>query len=147
MNILTIDPGASGGLALWDSYDKTIALYKMPDGMTEQVALIEELGKGAKAYIEKVGTYVPGNSATAAVKFARHCGHLEAALYCFGIPSAQVAPGVWMKVLGRLPKKKSERKSAIKERLQRMYPYLKLTLSTSDALGMMRWALSEEGKL
>ena len=58
---------------------------------------------------------MPGNSGPAAATFARHCGHLEAILYVLGIPTEQVAPGVWQRSLGELPKDKPERKRAIRE--------------------------------
>jgi hypothetical protein len=47
--------------------------------------------------MEKVFTNVPGNHVGTACTFARHCGHLEAALYVLGIPFTEVAPAMWMK--------------------------------------------------
>jgi hypothetical protein len=112
----------------------------MPDGMTAQVdrlrALAAEL-PGLTAVMEKVGTYVPGNHVGSACTFARHCGHLEAALYALGIPFTEVAPGVWMKKLGTLPKDKPERKRAIRELMARRFPELEVTLKTADALGLL----------
>jgi hypothetical protein len=64
--------------------------------------------------MEKVGGYQPGNSGPAAATFARHCGHLEAALYLLGVPVITVLPAKWMRVIG-VPAKleKGERKNAI----------------------------------
>lgn len=141
--IITIDPGASGGVA-WIETDGYSRAAKMPDGMSTQADFLRKLsmieGTGnTKAILEKVGTYVPGNSGPAAATFARHCGHLEAILYCLGLPVHQVTPGVWMKSLGVLPKDKQERKRAIKEMMARLHPHLAVTLSTADALGMLYW--------
>lgn len=72
-----------------------------------------------------------------ACTFARHCGHLEAALYALGIPFTEVAPGVWMKRLGALPKDKRERKAMIRELMARRYPHLEVTLRTADALALV----------
>lgn len=140
--ILCIDPGASGGLAI-GRQDGTIEAYAMRDGMTEQIDAIRHIAAtnpGLMAVIEKVGFHRPGNSAVSTAKFARHCGHLEAALYSVGVPFEEVAPGVWMKALGALPADKTARKNAIKETVARRFPHLKVTLKTADALGMLVWA-------
>lgn len=135
--MIAIDPGASGGIA-WMDNDGIIHAEYMPDGMSEQVDLIRWLkvqGHGS-AVIENVGGYMPGNSATAAVKFARHCGHIEAACYCFGVAIEYVAPQTWMKGIGTFSKDKIERKRQIKEAMARRYPHIKVTLKNADALGL-----------
>ena len=137
--LLAIDPGASGGLA-WRTPDGTVHAEPMPDGMTAQVDRLRSLAArlpGLTAIMEKVGTYVPGNHVGSACSFARHCGHLEAALYALGIPFTEVAPGVWMKRLGSLPKDKAERKRAIRELMARRFPGLEVTLKTADVLGLL----------
>ena len=136
---LAIDPGASGGLA-WRDADGIVHADPMPDGMTAQVDYLRSLAAGLpglSAIMEKVGTYVPGNHVGSACTFARHCGHLEAALYALGIPFTEVAPAVWMKKLGTLPKDKPERKRAIRELMARQFPALDVTLKTADALGLL----------
>lgn len=147
--IIAIDPGASGGIA-WIDGDGTVSAERMPDGMAAQCdrlrSIAAVLGSGAVAVMERVGAYMPGNAGTGAVKFARHCGHLEAALYCFGVPVEQVAPATWMKVCGPLPKgmdpsAKLARKRAIKDAVARRFPRLTVTLSTADALGILWWAM------
>jgi hypothetical protein len=45
-------------------------------------------------------------------------------------------------VMGEVPKDKKERKNKIKELMARKYPHLKVTLSTSDALGILTWGMS-----
>jgi hypothetical protein len=143
INIIAIDPGANGGIAWVEDF--TIHAAPMPDGMTEQADTIREIwvnGKIKKAVIEKTGSYVPGNSGPAAATFARHCGHIEAILYMLSLPTIQVAPQIWQKSLGSLPKDKKERKNAIKEQMARRYPYLKVTLKTADALGILTYALA-----
>jgi hypothetical protein len=145
--IIAIDTGKNGGFA-WRDREGVACAVKMPSGMTEQVdglrALRVELGRTASAVAEKVGTYRPGNSGPAAATFARHCGHIEAALFVLGISTEQVAPGVWMRSLGALPKDKTARKKAIKEAMQRRHPHIKVTLSTADALGILGWAEAKD---
>ena len=141
--ILCIDPGASGGMAI-ARHDGSIEAYPMRDGMTEQVDAIRDIADtnpGLMAVIEKVGFHRPGNSAVSTAKFARHCGHLEAALYSVGVPFEEIAPTVWMKTLGALPADKTARKKAIKENVARRFPHLDVTLKTADALGMLVWAM------
>ena len=145
---ICIDPGAAGGVA-WTESDGTVWASPMPSGMTAQADLLRSLVAslpGAVAVLERVGGYMPGNSGPAACTFARHCGHLEAALYLLGVPSEQVAPGVWMKALGALPSEKPERKRAIREAMARRYPALAVTMKTADALGILTWA-TERGAI
>ena len=143
MNILAIDPGAGGGFA-WKDYDGIIQAMKMPKGMTAQADAIRHIAAvnfGLACVIEKVGGYMPGNSGPAAATFARHCGNLEAILYCYGIPTSQVSPQKWMKGIGSFPKDQKERKNAIKEMMSRLYPNLTVTLGTADALGILTYVL------
>ena len=136
--LMAIDPGASGGIA-WVDLDGGTDAEKMPDTMTGMVEKLIELKAAGinAAVIEKTGSYMPGNSGPAAVKFARHCGHIEAALYALGISTTQVAPSVWQKRLGALPKDKKARKAAIKNAMAAKHPHLKVTLATADALAML----------
>jgi len=46
-----------------------------------------------------------------------------------------------MSKIGTWSKDKPERKRQIKDEMQRRYPYLKVTLRTSDALGMLTYAV------
>ena len=141
-----IDPGANGGIAYTDS-DGIVQAIPMPDGMTAQCDMIRSLAvhlPGAKVVMERVGSYVPGNSGPSAAKFARHCGHLDAACYMAGLPVQLVAPQTWQKAVGLMPKDKGERKRAIKEAMQRRYPHLGVTLKTADALGILTWAAGRE---
>lgn len=140
---ISIDPGAGGGIA-WTDRDGITHAEPMPEGMTAQAdrlrALAAELA-GAVAVLEKTGGYMPGNSGPAAVTFARHCGHLDAILYMAGLPTSTVAPGVWQRAIGELPKDKPERKRAIREAMARRFPALAVTLKTADALGILTWAM------
>lgn len=143
-SLLAIDPGASGALAWMDLKEEVAQVEKMPKGMTAQADCLRELAASHKdivAFVEKTGTVRPSDAKPAAAKFARHCGHLEAMLYCFGMPTIQVAPSVWQKSLGSLPREKGKRKKRIKEVMARRFPALKVTLSTADALGILTYAM------
>lgn len=145
LSIMAIDPGANGGIAFTDG--DTTGCFPMPEGMSAQADKIRSLvveGGINRAIVERVGTYMPGNSGPAAATFARHCGHIEAILYCFGVPTDQVMPKKWQASFGTLPKDKQERKRAIKEAMARHYPHLPVTLKTADALGILTWAIKNE---
>lgn len=138
-SIVAIDPGASGGIA-WIDIDGIVQAEPMPTGMTEQVDFLRSIRMTcSRAVVEKVGTYMPGNSGPAAATFARHCGHLDAVLYCLSYSVDLITPAKWMKALGTFPKDKAERKRAIKEAMARRYPHLKVTLKTADALGILTY--------
>lgn len=141
--IIAIDPGASGGIATIDR-DGVERAEPMHDSMTDIIDHLRNeaamLGPDAVAFVENVGGYRPGNSGPSAYKFARHVGQIEAALYCLGVPTTQVAPQTWMRALGTLPADKAERKRTIKERMARKHPHLGVTLATADALGILTWA-------
>ena len=140
MKTLAVDPGASGAF-VWNDDEGIVHTEKIPDGMTAICDWVRDhLGKIDRAVVENVGGYRSGNSGPSSVKFARHVGNLEAALYMAGIPTVKVAPQTWMKALGTWPKDKAERKRAIKESMARLYPHLSVTLSNADALGILTWA-------
>ena len=139
--ILACDPGQSGGFA-WTDDDGIVHAMPMPEGMSAQIDNIRGFASvGYHAIIENVGYHMPGNSAVATSKFARHVGHLESACYAFAMPVTYVAPQTWMKALGTWPKEKRERKTAIKEAMARRYPHLDVTLKTADALGLLTFCL------
>jgi hypothetical protein len=146
MKFISIDPGQSGGIA-WTDSDGITQCQPMPNGMTEQADFIRSLASpGSKCVMEHVGYYRPGNSGVAAATFARHCGALEAMLYCMGIPAEQVTPQKWMKHFGTLPKDKKERKHAIRELMARRYPHLTVTLKVADALGLLTFYAETKGE-
>ena len=143
--ILAIDPGQSGGIA-WMDDDGIINCADMPPtpgDIIDHLRMLKANGHTLTAYLEKTGGYVPGNSGPAACKFARGCGLLEGAIMALSIPLVEIAPAVWMKSLGALPKDKRDRKNAIKGLMQARYPHLKITLSTADALGLLTYALEK----
>jgi hypothetical protein len=145
LRLIAIDPGQSGGIA-WNE-DDIVHAEPMPEGMTAQIDKLRSLRRPGiqVSVMERTGTYVPGNSGVAAATFARHCGNLEAALYCYGIPTEQVTPQKWMKHFGALPKEKKLRKHAIRELMARRYPHLTMTLKTADALALFTYYMETKG--
>ena len=136
--LITIDCGKSGGIAYTDE-DNIVQAIKMPDTMIDQIDFLRTLSMRIEnVVIEKAGMHMAGNNASSSAKFARHCGHIEAICATLGYSIELVTPQKWMKLLGTLPKEKKDRKNAIKAMVQMKYPHLKVTLATSDALGLMK---------
>jgi hypothetical protein len=151
--IIAIDPGSvSGGIA-WQDTDGRVFADSMPEGLSEIYSYLKGLVVmvDRECVIERVGTYVKGNAGPAAATFARHCGHLDAILYALSIPVVDnPTPGQWMKAMG-VPKftgtparQKQLRKNWIKDKVSRRFPHLKVTLSTSDALGLLAYYLDKK---
>lgn len=92
--LVAIDPGANGAIAC--KVDGKVYAFKMPDTPKDIWLLILSLKTdNAFCWIEQVGAYFSGNSGPAAVKFARHCGHLDMALLAAGISYDTVLPSKW----------------------------------------------------
>lgn len=139
--MLAIDPGASGAI-VYDSPDG-VQVVNMPDGIDDLLEAIRDARfagsdttQSLYCFVEKVGTYMPGNSGPAAATFARHCGRVEMAVHACGLAQIQITPAVWMKSLGALPSDKSARKKRIKELMAMRFPDIKVTLKNADALGI-----------
>jgi len=167
MVLIAVDPGGSGGICWQINNHKVLAanMGSTPKDIYEQLKLLSQADKNVKCYIERVGNYVAGNAGPGAVKFAKHCGHLEGFLIALEIPYYEILPATWQafligkpnhpkipkEVQGKerkqiLAKRKTERKNKIKIRVQGLYPHLKITLATSDALGILCYAVAQENK-
>ena len=147
--IIGIDVGKNGGIA-WITDGKPCA-EKMPDTLQDLWELIHDIKyrffRGEeiefKAYIEEVhvspsfakskdgkeNTHRMG--ARSAFTFGRGYGNLEMALTAAGIPFERVSPQKWQKSLGCLTKGD---KNVSKRKAQELFPSLKITHATADAL-------------
>jgi hypothetical protein len=109
--------------------------------------------RGIKCIYEDVGYHRQGNNAQHSATFANHCGFLRGLLVCLFIDHEKVTPKEWQKVCpsvlvkpkrGASAKEKAkysrDRKNEIKAQMQALYPHLKITLATADALGILTWA-------
>lgn len=136
--IIAIDPGKSGGFAVGGDISSP-ALHNMPDTLGDLVGLFREFPTGSVVYMEKVGGYAGGAGApgSAMFNFGKGVGHLEAISYSLGFETRQVMPQKWQKALSlgtSTGMTKGEWKNKLKATAQQLYPNLKVTLSTSDAL-------------
>jgi len=140
MITIGIDPGKNGGIA-WISDGKP-CVEKMPDTLADLWELIEDIRDGElatprfngehgyKAYLEQVHSS-PQMGVVSAFSFGNGYGHLEMALTAAGIPFERVRPQVWQKAMGCLTRGE---KNVTKRKAQELYPQLKVTHATADAL-------------
>lgn len=142
MVILGIDPGLAGGVAV--CHEGKMTAYNMPQTYTDIFDFFEGIVKAyapdeVVAFLEDVGHGMPGQSSKATATFARHCGYLEMALYALKVRTYEVKPQKWQKAysntLGKSSQyEKREWKNRLKQLAQQMYPGLKVTLKTADAI-------------
>lgn len=173
--IIAIDPGASGAI-VWRGSNSHLESHNMPDTLRGILDLLNEAKAQAImnpkdpeepviAYMEKVGTYMPGNSGPSAATFAEHVGALKMALIATCIKHELITPATWehayigKQVYDTLPKdlpaqdrrrilaeRKRERKRLIKAKGERLFPEIKVTLSNADALGMLWYGEREQAQ-
>lgn len=150
-----IDPGVSGGIAIVDE-ERTLYLVRpMPETGLELLCLIKvAVGSNASVYrgvLEQVSGWQGGNKkedgsdhksqgapGSAMFEFGRSFGHCELALAAADIHEGTgydlVRPQKWQKEFN-LPKLEySDRKRYCRDLAQEMFPDVKVTLATADAL-------------
>ena len=145
MIIIGIDPGASGGAAVYDEDEHALFTHKCPDNTKAMTAIINS----AKArswiddqqlicVIEKVHAF-PTDARSSAFKFGMNFGKWLGILGSLNVTTMEVTPQRWMKSFQPLPKIKKERKNELKKIASEMFPENKITLSTSDAALIAAW--------
>jgi hypothetical protein len=158
MNVvfIGIDPGASGGLACVGAEGPAgvAVACKMPEtdegvlhwlrshkaGLSgTTLAALEEVGGWVhRRHMETEGGARDRHTGSSMFKFGTSYGACKMALVSVGAKPLLVRPQEWQRALGVPPKGKSEKKTAFKGRLKEMaqglYPALRVTLSTCDAL-------------
>jgi|SRR5688572_28826265 len=174
MNLMSIDPGASGGLAF--CIMDRVWCAKMPDTQPDILHLIQQARKESPlhvadmtCYIEQVPKYVGQDvpSSTIAVMFENY-GYIKGVLQALGIRTIQVTPQTWQKALNlgtkgtqkSPPGASAEEKAAVRRHnaqakaewkrklrgeAQRRFPALAATLSTADALLILDYGKIAEG--
>lgn len=154
MICLGIDPGKAGGIAKINLTKGTIEALKMPETLDEIVAVLSSIGSNSFTIIEEEHArpsvrrginpvtnqeeIYQSRGAVATWTFAQHYGELLGILSALHMPHELMKPKFWMKSLGLRSREKGETqthwKNFLKERAQQMYPGLRVTLATADAL-------------
>jgi len=153
MTIIGIDPGKSGGVAIWHSGLNTIV--KCPKTVEEMADLIrtstnsEYIDKNTKAiaYLEQVHA-MPHDGRSSLFKFGQNFGQWQGILAAYKVHTILVSPQKWMKYwktkFNITPSKdKQERKRVLKEIASR-YTDKRVTLYNSDAILITLYGLNEQ---
>jgi crossover junction endodeoxyribonuclease RuvC len=147
MTRVAIDPGLSGGLA-WQRDGQPAQAVPMPPTEGDLVNVLRDIAVEADevvAIVEEVGGYVgKAQPGSAAFKFGRNFGFILGVLQTLGLRIELVRPQRWQKALSLGTASGCASKVAWKNKLkactQRLYPQLKVTLSTADALLILEYA-------
>jgi crossover junction endodeoxyribonuclease RuvC len=135
--IIGIDPGKNGAIA-WITDGKP-CVEKMPETLQDLWELICNIADknpastrrlDCKAYLEQVHSS-PQMGVTSAFTFGNGFGQIEMALTAAGIPFERVRPQAWQKAMGCMTKGD---KNVSKAKAQELFPEMKCTHATSDAL-------------
>jgi crossover junction endodeoxyribonuclease RuvC len=142
--VLGIDPGWSGGAALLTAEGAHVSDYNF-SRMTE-ADIIESISDilypDMVCYIEKVGP-MPKQGVVSVFKFGQIYGLLRG-LCISRIRTIEVLPQVWQKSLGCLT---HGDKNVSKAAAQRLFPGMKITHATADALLIAYYGYTKERQI
>ena len=133
-----IDPGNSGSIALYSTRQGVdwIQLNETPqdisDWLSQRIADNEVMG----AVLEQVHS-MPKQGVSSSFKFGVSFGFCQGLLIAHKIPFAMVTPQKWQQAMKCLTKGD---KNVSKQAAQRLFPSIKVTHSTADALLLARFA-------
>jgi hypothetical protein len=141
--IIGVDPGGNGGIAWHDG--ERARVVKMPATLQDLWELINDImsscvtagtdWRDSTAYLEQVHSS-PQMGVKSAFTFGNGFGHIEMALTAAGIPFVRVSPQKWQGALGC---RTGGDKNVSKARAQELFPDLKPTHATADALLIMEY--------
>lgn len=164
MIIAGIDPGVSGGIATYNTKTGEVAAISIPPECAEMFSTFSSLGID-KAYLERL-TYAQGgktimsedgmkaigrqSNPRASGVLGENCGRIQMALTALNVSFVHVYPQTWMGILAlghsTDHKNQSAWKRHLKERAVDLFPSVRpVTLKTSDALLILRYAMLKEG--
>lgn len=147
---IAIDPGVSGGIAI--GADSPV-LHPMPETVHDLAELIrctkESADYPVEAHVELVGGFIgKAQPASRAFVFGQSYGQVLGVLAALQIPTYLVRPQKWQALLdigNGAGSPKHQWKAKLKAKAQQLYPSVKITLQTADAL--LLWHLAQQGKL
>lgn len=163
--LIAIDPGKTGAIA-YRLFGEDAQVIKMPGTLTDVWAALkkskgEELPCNVRGMIEDVHGS-PDMGVTSAFTFGYSSGSLRMGLVALEVPHKTMSPQKWQpaiigapnhpKIPKEMPEKEKKRirakrrqvrKNRIKEVVQALYPHLRVTLATADALAMLHYLEKE----
>ncbi|MDE2100103.1 MAG: hypothetical protein KGL39_22805 [Patescibacteria group bacterium] len=142
MKLIAIDPGKSGGIA-WHVHGRTWC-QAMPETDGETLALLRLLQAAGHDLIvmEKINGFISAAGAGQMFHFGEGYGKLQMIALCLGFRLELVTPQAWQKSLSCGKKKDHGKdwKTHLLKMAQRLYPHLKITKKTADALLILDYA-------
>ena len=139
--IVAIDPGASGGIAI---YNAAIQCMAMPKSITNLVTILQVLAQeshgNALVIVEDVPKFVAGmqTSPSAMATLHANVGYIKGVVDALGLRLKEVKPRQWQQAVGAGEKKQygNRWKAHLKDLAVRRFPFLgkSVTLKTADAL-------------
>lgn len=133
--VLGVDPGVSGGFAVWYPPVGKIVLKKYTDEL-EFIDFVSNLKGIGLCALEDVPKYV-GNEMRASHSFVlgHNVGFEKGVILSHGIPTDLIRPQKWQRPIpGLKGKVGAPRKRSLRDHAKKLYPGLKVTLATADAL-------------
>jgi hypothetical protein len=140
--MIAIDPGAQGGVAFYDGgITAATRVVKMPSTDREIMELLRP-AQGSlpqDIYIENLVKFAGRNMPSSAMAtYAGNWGFIKGAATAFGHRIILVNPKAWQKSLSLGEPKSHASKTAwknhLKNRAEQLFPHIKVTLATADAL-------------
>jgi crossover junction endodeoxyribonuclease RuvC len=129
-SFIGIDPGSSsGGMAIVGASLEAHGLPETERDIYDMLMSFKARGV-AYALIEDVHS-MPEQGVSSSFKFGRSYGFLRGILTASGIPFGQIAPQTWQKIQSC---RTHGDKNVSKARAQQLFPGLKITHKTADAL-------------
>lgn len=136
-----IDPGVSGGMA---AYSKSQGLIVTSLGSLSETDIFEWLNARSPGYcvLEQVHSS-PQQGVRSAFTFGQSYGILRMAVVAAGIRLEHVSPPKWKSAMGvkriggGFGKRDTAKKRASKRRAQELFPDVRVTHATADALLLM----------
>lgn len=147
--IIAIDAGVNGAIAVM--HQEKIFTIDLEDGLNTICKVFAWVkGMDSVAYLEKVGGYIPkgdngeGQPGSRMFTFGQSYGQLEGALAGFKIRTVEVVPQVWQRGVPGRKGTYAERKRALRDHAEKLFPNLVVTSSNADALGLLHYARYKE---
>ena len=139
--IIAIDPGKKGGYCICLPVPGYAYNFTTLSEFIEEVTMqIEEVGDVVIVLEDPppyAGKNIPSHTA---FKLGRYVGQFEGVAQSLGLSLHLVSPRTWQKgIPGLTGLQGSPRKRALKEHATRLYPKLKPTLNTCDAILIGHW--------
>lgn len=142
--MIAIDPGSAGGIASTIDLGpgESVHVVKMPATDREIFgALLPHPSDTLIAYLEELVKYTGRNMPSSSMAtYASNWGFIKGVLTALGYRIVIVPPKKWQKALGLGSAKPHANKTAwknhLKNRAEQLFPNIKVTLATADALLM-----------